>query len=125
LQTQPTVKVLTENELPASYIYDQVSQRIADWLRGPITGRVLREASPVRQISHVEKDWAISLVTIKRSSKSIDLSVAEVTVEGEIEILGINRAGAYVIRPDGEEEIAERDRFLVYASRKPVKRIRA
>jgi uncharacterized protein with PhoU and TrkA domain len=73
----------------------------------------------------VEKDWAISPVTIKRRSKSIDLSVAEVTAEGEIEILGTNRAGAYVIRPDGEEKTAERDGLLVYANRESVKRIRA
>jgi Trk K+ transport system NAD-binding subunit len=73
----------------------------------------------------VEKDWAISLVTIKRSSKSIDLSVAEVTAEGEIETPGINRAGACVIRPDGQEKITERERLLVYANRKSVKRIRA
>jgi len=60
---------------------------------------------------------------IKESSKGIGLSVADITEEWDTEVPGINRAGAYLIRPDGEEKIVEGDRFLVYANRKSVKRI--
>jgi Trk K+ transport system NAD-binding subunit len=60
---------------------------------------------------------------IKGSSKSIGLSVADITAEGDIEILSIDRAGTYLTRPDLEEKIAEGDRLLVYANRKSVKQI--
>jgi hypothetical protein len=103
-------------------IRSNVGRRITDWLQRPIINRILREAPAVEEIFHVEKDWAISLAMMKRSSKSIGLSVADITAEGDIEILGINRAGAYLTRPDREEKIVEGDRLLVYANRKAVKR---
>jgi hypothetical protein len=103
-------------------IRSNVGRRITDWLQRPIINRILREAPAVEEIFHVEKDWAISLAMMKRSSKSIGLSVADITTEGDIEILGINRAGAYLTRPDREEKIVEGDRLLVYANRKAVKR---
>ncbi len=104
-------------------IRSNVGQRILDWLQRPIMNRILRGAPAVEEIFHVEKDWAISLVTIKGSSKSIDQSVADVTTEGDIEILGIDRADTYLTRPSSEEKILKGDRLLVYANRKSVKRV--
>jgi len=104
-------------------IRSNVGQRIIDWLQRPVVNRILKEAPAVDEIFHVERDWAISLVLIKKSSKSIGLSVADITAEGDIEILGINRAGTYLTRPDREEKIGEGDRLLVYANRKSVKQI--
>jgi len=104
-------------------IRSNVGQRILDWLQRPVMNRILREAPAVEEIFHVEKDWAISLVMMKGSSKSIGLSVADITAQRDIEILGIDRAGAYLTRPDREEKIVEGDRLLVYANRKSVKRI--
>ena len=104
-------------------IRSNVGQRILDWLQRPIMNRILTGAPAVEEIFHVEKDWAISLVTIKGSSKSIDQSVADVTTEGDIEILGIDRADTYLARPSREEKIIKGDRLLVYANRKSVKRI--
>lgn len=66
---------------------------------------------------------AISLVRIEGSSKSIGLSVADISAEGDIEILGIDRADTYLTGPNREEEIVAGDRLLVYANRKSVKRI--
>jgi hypothetical protein len=101
-----------------------VGRRILDWLQRPVVNRILRAAPPaVEEIFHVEKDWAISLVLIKGSSKSIGLSVADITAEGAIEILGIDRAGTYLIRPSREEKIVGGDRLLIYATRKSVKQI--
>ncbi|HUX47562.1 MAG TPA: TrkA C-terminal domain-containing protein [Dehalococcoidia bacterium] len=100
-----------------------VGQRILDWLQRPVMNRILREAPAVEEIFHVEKDWAISLVLIRGSSKSIGLSVADITTEGEIEVLGIDRVGTYLTRPNREEKIAKGDRLLVYANRKSVKQI--
>jgi hypothetical protein len=104
-------------------IRSNFGQRIIDWLQKPIVNRVLRTAPLAEEIFHVEKDWAISLVTMKGSSKSIGLSVADIAAEGDMEILGINRAGAYLVRPGMEDKIAQGDRLLVYANRRAVKRI--
>jgi hypothetical protein len=100
-----------------------VGRRILDWLQRPVVNRILREAPASEEIFHVEKDWATSLVTIRGNSKSIGLSVADITTEGDIEIIGIDRAGTYLTRPNKEEKILERDRLLVYANRKAVKRL--
>jgi hypothetical protein len=104
-------------------IRSNVGHRALDRLQRPVVNRILREAPAVEEIFHVEKDWAISLAMMKGSSKSIGLSVADIAAGGDIEILGINRAGTYLIRPDGEEKIVEGDRLLVYANKKSVKRI--
>jgi len=104
-------------------IRSNVGRRIPDWLQRPVMNRILREATAVEEIFHVEKDWAISLVTMKGSSHIIGLSVADITAEEDIEVLGIDRAGTYLTRPNWDEKIAEGDRLLVYANRKSVKRI--
>ncbi len=104
-------------------IRSNVGQRILDWLQRPVMNRILREAPPVEEIFHVEKDWAISLVSIRGSSKSIGLSVADITAEGDIEILSIDRAGAYITRANWDEKIVEGDRLLVYANRKSVRKV--
>ena len=104
-------------------IRSNVGQRIVDRLQRPVINLILREAPAVEEVFHVEKDWAISLVMMKGSSKSIGLSVADITVQGDIEILSIDRAGTYLTKPDLEEKIVEGDRLLVYANKKAVKRI--
>jgi hypothetical protein len=104
-------------------IRSNIGQRFIDWLQKPVMNRILRESPTVDEIFHVEKDWTISLVLMKGSSKSIGLSVADITAEGDIEILGIDRAGNYLTRPDRDEKVAEGDRLLVYANRKSVKGI--
>jgi hypothetical protein len=100
-----------------------VGRRIPAWLQKPVMNRILREAPTVEEIFHVEKDWAISLVMIKGNSKSIGQSVADITAEGDMEILSIDRTDTYLTRPNGEEKIMEGDRLLVYANRKSVKRV--
>jgi len=104
-------------------IRSNVSRRIPAWLQRPVINRILREAPTVEEIFRMEKDWGISLVTIKRDSKSVGQSVADITAEGDLEILGIDRADTYLARPDREEEIMVGDRLLVYANRKSVKQI--
>jgi hypothetical protein len=104
-------------------IRSNIGQRILDWLQRPIVDRILRAAPAVEEIFHVEKDWAISLIMIRGSSNSIGLSVADITAEADMEILGIDRAGAYLTRPNKEEKVIEGDRLLVYANRKSVKRV--
>jgi len=104
-------------------IRSNFGRRIPAWLQRPVINRVLKEAPTVEEIFRMEKDWGISLVTIKRGSKSVGQSVADITAEGGLEILGIDRADTYLTRPDREEEIMAGDRLLVYANRKSVKQI--
>jgi hypothetical protein len=104
-------------------IRSNVGQQFLDWLQKPILNRILRRVPSVEEILHVEKDWAISLVMMKGSSKSIGLSVADITARGDIEILSIDRGGNYLTRPNWDEKIMEEDRLLVYANRKSVKQI--
>ena len=104
-------------------IRSNVGQRILDRLQRPVINLILREAPAVEEVFHVEKDWAISLVMIKGSSNIIGLSVSDITVEEDIEVLAIDRAGTYLTKPNWDEKIAEGDRLLVYANRKSVKRI--
>jgi hypothetical protein len=104
-------------------IRSNVGQRIIDWLQRPVVKRILRDAPAVDEIFHVEKDWGISLVMMKRGSQSIGLSVADITAEGGIELLGIDRGGIYLTRPHSEEKIMKGDRLLVYANRQSVKRL--
>jgi hypothetical protein len=104
-------------------IRSNVGQRFLDRLQRPLVNRILRGTPAVEEIFRAEKDWVISLVMIKESSKSIGLSVADITAEGDIEILGINRADAYLTKPKRKEKIMEGDRLLIYANRKAVKQI--
>jgi hypothetical protein len=104
-------------------IRSNAGQRIIDWLQGPIMNRILRVTPPIEEIFHVDKDWIVSLVTIEEGSKSIGLSVADITAQGDIEVLAVDRGGTYLTRPNSQEETLEGDRLLVYASRKAVKRI--
>jgi hypothetical protein len=104
-------------------IRSNIGRRIPAWLQRPVMNRILREAPAVEEIFHLEKDWAISLVMIRGSSKSIGLSVADITAEGDIAILSIDRAGTYLTKLDREEKIMEEDRLLVYANRRGVKRV--
>jgi len=104
-------------------IISKVGQWIVESLGRPIMKRVLREAPPVEELLRVGKDWAITLVAVKKGSKNIGLSVNDIAAEGDMEVLGIDRTDVHLNRPDRGERIREGDRLLVYSSRKAVKRI--
>jgi len=104
-------------------IRSNVGQRIIDRLQRPFVKRILRASPVTEEVFHVDRDWAISLVMMKRDSKGIGLSVGDITAQGDIQILGIDRAGAYLVRPLMEDKVAQGDRLLVYANRRAVKRI--
>jgi len=100
-----------------------VGNRILPWFRKPLMNRILKEAPATEEVFHIGKDWGVHLVMIKEKSKNIDLTLADITAEGDIEILAIDRAGASIPRPDRGEKIAAGDRLLVYGSRKSVSRL--
>jgi hypothetical protein len=93
------------------------------WVQRSIMSRVLRGAPAVEEIYRPERNWAVSVVIVKKGSKNIGLSVGDIASEGDIEILGIDRVDNYLNRPNWDERMAEGDRLLVYADRKAVKRI--
>ena len=104
-------------------IRSSIGQRFIDWLQRPFVNRILRGAPAIEEVFHMEKDWSINLVLIEENSKSIGMSVADIIAEGDMDILGIDRAGTYLTRPDSQEKIMEGDRLLVYGNRKSVKRV--
>jgi hypothetical protein len=104
-------------------IRSRFGNRILHWVQRPLVNRIIREAPAVEEIFHTGKDWGISLVVIREKTKNVGSSVADVHAEGDIEILAIDRADAYLLRPDREERIMEGDRLLVYADRKSLKRL--
>jgi len=104
-------------------IRSSIGQRFIDWLQRPFVNRILRGAPAIEEVFHMEKDWAINLVLIEKNSRSIGMSVADITAEGDIDMLGIDRAGTYLTRPDSEDKIMQGDRLLVYGNRKSVKRV--
>ncbi len=104
-------------------IRSDVGQRIIDRLQRPFVKRILRASPVTEEVFHVDREWAISLVMMRRDSKGIGLSVGDITAQGDIQILGIDRAGAYLVRPLMEDKVAQGDRLLVYASKRAVKRI--
>ena len=104
-------------------IRGKFGQWIVERVGRPLVNRILGEGPAVEEILHTGKGWVVSLVAITGSSKNIGLSVADITAEGDIEILGIDRADTHLTRPNRGEKIVEGDSLLVYADRKSMKRI--
>ena len=85
--------------------------------------RIIREAPAIDEIYITERGWSISLVMVQKHSKIVGLSLADVTVEEDMVILAIDRAGATLTKPNSTEQIMEGDRLLVYGNNQSVKRI--
>lgn len=104
-------------------IGSRFGNRILESFRRPLLSRITREAPAIEEIFHTGKGWGLSLVMIRGGSKNIGLSLADVRAEGDIEILAIDRADAYLTQPDNEEEIMEGDRLVVFGNTRSVKRL--
>jgi len=104
-------------------VTSRFGNRILVLVRKPLLQRILREAPAVEEVFNVGKDWGVNLVMIKEKSKNIGRSLADVMAEEDLEILAVDRADAFLPRPDAKEKILEGDRLLVYASGKSVRRL--
>jgi MFS family permease len=104
-------------------IGSRFGNRILESFRRPLLRRITREAPAIEEIFHTGKGWGLSLVMIRGGSKNIGLSLADVRAEGDIEILAIDRADAYLTQPGSEEEIMEGDRLVVFGNTRSVKRL--
>ena len=103
-------------------IRSRVGNKILDGFRKPLMKRIVSEAPIMDEIYLTERDWSISLVMVKKSSKNIGLSLADVIDENMV-ILAIDRAGATIAMPNNTEKIMEGDRLLVYGNKQSIKQL--
>ncbi|MFC2017732.1 hypothetical protein ACFLTQ_00310 [Chloroflexota bacterium] len=104
-------------------IRSRVGTQILDRFRKPLLKRIISEAPAIDEIYLIGRYWSISLVTIKKDSKNLGLSLADVVMGKEIQILEIERAGSNLTCPDSLCQIMEWDRLLVYGKRQDIKRL--
>jgi hypothetical protein len=104
-------------------IVSRVGHWIFSWVRKPLLRFVVKGSPEVEDIYDVGKGWSISLVTVKKGSKTIDLAIAEAFAGEDIEVLAMDREGTSINKPSGEEKMQEGDRLLVYGSGAAVKRL--
>lgn len=106
-------------------IVSRVGRWIFSWVRKPLLRFVVKGSTDVEDLYDAGTGWSVKLVSIKKGSSKIGLTIADVVAEGDVELLSIDREGNSINRPSGEEKIQEDDRLLVYASGKALKRITA
>ena len=95
-----------------------VGNRIISWCIRPLMKRALRNAPEVEEIFSIEKGWAVNLVSMKKGSRGIGLSVADVSASNVAQVLSIDRGYISITQPVGAEKILEGDRLLVYGDAK-------
>jgi len=101
----------------------RIGSQLVNWFRKPLVKRIISEAPPIDEIYLIGRYWSISLVTIKKDSKTIGLALADIVTGKEMQILEIERAGANLTCPENECQIAEGDRLLVYGKRQDIKQL--
>jgi hypothetical protein len=100
-----------------------IGNRVIRWFLRPLMKRALRNEPDVEEIYSVDKGWAVNLISVKKGSKNIGLSVAETAARGDVQVLSINREDVSITQPGGDEKILEGDRLLIYSSAKSLKRL--
>jgi hypothetical protein len=104
-------------------IRSRIGNQILDRFRKPLLKRIIREAPAIDEIYVIGRYWSISLVTIKKGSMNISLSLADIVRGKEMQILEIDRAGANLTCPDSLCQIMEGDRLLIYGKRQDIKQL--
>ncbi len=97
---------------------------LLDRLREPLLKRIVIEAPPFEEILHIGGEWGVNLVTIPKDSRYVGAPVADITAAADVEVLGIDRADAFISRPDGDVEIKGMDRLLVFGTTQSMKKLR-
>jgi len=95
------------------------------WARKPLIKRILKDAPAIEEIYGAGKGWGVSLVLIKQNSKNAGLTLADIDMEGNLQILAIDRTDAFVTQPTSEDRLEEGDRLLVYGRTKSIKHLSA
>lgn len=106
-------------------IGSRLGNRMLQWTRKPLINRILREAPAFEEIYGAGKGWGVSLVLIKQNSKYTGSTLADIAVEGDMQILAIDRHDEFVAQPGSEDRLGEGDRLLVYGRTKSIERLSA
>jgi hypothetical protein len=103
----------------------RLGNRMIQWTRKPLIKRILRDAPTFEEIYGAGKGWGVSLVLIKKNSHYADSTLADIAVEGDMQILAIDRPDEFVAQPGSEDRLGEGDRLLVYGRTKSIERLSA
>ncbi len=106
-------------------IGSRLGYRMVQWAQKPLIKRILKEAPAFEEVYGAGKGWGVSLVLIKQNSKYAGLTLADIAMEGDLQILAIDRPDEFVTQPAGEDRLGEGDRLLVYGRTKSIKRLSA
>jgi MFS family permease len=103
-------------------IRSKAANSLLERLRNPLMKRITIEAPPYEEILHIGGKWSVNLVIIRKDSRHIGASMAEVvaTVDN-VDILGIDRIGGFISRPRTHEKIEIGDRILIYGSEESIR----
>jgi MFS family permease len=103
-------------------IRSKIANSLLERLRKPLMKRITIEAPPYEELLHIGGRWSVNLVTIRKDSKYVGASLAEVasTVD-RVHILGIDRISGFVSSPGSDQKIETGDRILVYGSEESMK----
>jgi hypothetical protein len=104
-------------------IVSRVGHWVFSWMRKPLLRFVLKGSPDIEDVYDAGRGWSISLVTVKKGSKNIDLPMADAFAREDIMVLSVDRGDTSITRPSGEEQIQEGDRLLVYGSGAAIKRL--
>jgi hypothetical protein len=104
-------------------IRSRLGNALLDRLRKPLLRRIVMDAPPFEEIMHIGGQWGINLVTIAKGSKYVGASVADITAAVDVEVLGLDRLDSFVSKPEGDVEIHERDRLLVFGTTQSMKKL--
>jgi hypothetical protein len=103
-------------------IRSKAANSLLERLRNPLMKRITIEAPLCEEILHIGGKLSVNLVTIRKDSKHIGVSLGEVAAIAEnIDILGIDRISGFVSKPRTHEKIEIGDRILVYGSEESMK----
>ena len=101
----------------------RLGNRMLQWTRKPLIKRILRDAPAFEEIYGAGKGWGVSLVLIKQNSKYAGLILADIAIEGDIQILAIDRHDEFVVHPGSDVRLGEGDRLLVYGRTKSIEHL--
>ena len=106
-------------------VVSRVGRWIFSWVRKPVMRFVLKGSPDIEEVYDAGRGWSISLVTVKKGSKNIDLPMADASLGEDIAVLSVDRGDTSITRPSGEERIQEGDRLLVYGRGAAIRRLAA
>jgi len=104
-------------------IGSRLGNRALQWFRKPLMKRIVADAPAIEELFQAGKGWGVFLVMIRAKSRSIGVSLGELTADRDLQVLGVDRRGDLLPTPGSEEKLLEGDRLLVYGTERAVRRL--